>query len=117
MCRIQPELTQIDPVTVSQKICNNLYHGVETSEIDTMASLTAAALGSQHYEYQDLAGRLTISNLQKQVPYDLDSYLTHTQEHLADETVAIFRTYKDRIETELDPERDFLISFFGCKTL
>lgn len=117
MCLIQPKLTEIDPITVSQKICNNLYHGVETSEIDTMASLTAASLGSQHYEYQDLAGRLTISNLQKQVPYDLDTYIANTQEHLADETVAILRKHRDIIHKELDPERDFLISFFGCKTL
>lgn len=117
LCNIEPKLSSVDPIVVSQKICSNLYNGVETSEIDTMASLTAAALASKHYEFTDLAGRISISNLQKQVPYDLDTYIGHTRDHLADETVLVLRKYSDKWSDIIKPERDFLVSFFGCKTL
>lgn len=63
LCMIEPKLISVDPVVVSQKICSNLYDGVSTAEIDTMASHTAAALITQHYEYGDLAGRIAVSNL------------------------------------------------------
>lgn len=88
-----------------------------TVEIDTMASLTAASLGSKHYEFTDLAGRIAISNLQKQVPYHLDRYLEMVGDHLATETTDVMVKYKQDIEDMVQPDRDFLISFFGCKTL
>ena len=63
LCNMEPKLTSVDPILVSQKICSNLYHEVSTVEIDTMAALTSASLISNHYEFNSLAGRITISNL------------------------------------------------------
>ena len=117
LCNIPPTLTTIDPIVVSQKICNNLYNGVSTVEIDTMASLTAASLGSKHFEYSDLAGRIAISNLQKQIPYNLDTYLEAVGSHLSTETQEVITQHREEIESMIHPDRDFLISFFGCKTL
>jgi ribonucleoside-diphosphate reductase alpha chain len=82
-----------------------------------MAALTSASLGSKHFEYTDLAGRITISNLQKQVPYDLDAYVESVGDHLAPETRDIISLYRTKFDEMIQPERDFLISFFGCKTL
>ena len=115
LCQMEPKLKSIDPILVSQKICNNLYNEVTTTEIDTMAALTSASLISKHYEFNQLAGRITISNLQKQIPYHLDTYLSNVKEYLADETVQVLTSY-DWTKV-IRPERDFLVSFFGCKTL
>jgi hypothetical protein len=82
-----------------------------------MASLTAASLSSKHFEYGDLAGRITISNLQKSIPYDMETYISHVKDHLAEETIHILRKYEKEWPTIIDIKRDFLISFFGCKTL
>ena len=115
LCQMEPKLTSIDPIVVSQKICSNIYNRIPTTEIDTMASLTAAALSTKHFEYADLAGRIAISNLQKQVPYDMDTYISHVEEILSDETIMILKKYDWK--SIIDTDRDFLISFFGCKTL
>jgi len=82
-----------------------------------MASLTAASLGSKHFEYSDLAGRIAISNLQKQIPYNLDTYLEAVGSHLSTETQEVITQHREEIESMIHPDRDFLISFFGCKTL
>ena len=115
LCEMEPKLKSIDPIIVSQKICSNLYNLVSTAEIDTMAALTSASLISKHFEFNHLAGRITISNLQKQIPYDLSFYVSQVKDHLSEETVEILGKYD--WNSVIDQSRDFLISFFGCKTL
>ena len=117
LCVMEPSLTSVDPIVISQKICSNVYNKVTTAEIDTMASLTAASLSTIHYEYSDLAGRISISNLQKQLPYDMPRYISSVSHILADETVEILEKNQKVWEEIVKPDRDFLVSFFGCKTL
>ena len=47
------------------KIIDQLYDGIETTEIDNLTAQQCASEVTKHPDFGDLAGRLTISNHQK----------------------------------------------------
>jgi hypothetical protein len=53
-------------VLIAQKCINGVYHGVKTSELDSLAAETAAYLTTEHPDYSILAARIAVSNLHKQ---------------------------------------------------
>ena len=55
-----------DPIRVAQHVCSGVYSGVSTSELDELASQTAASLTSTHPDYAQLAARIAVSNMQGQ---------------------------------------------------
>ena len=44
----------IDPTVIAQKVCSEIYDGVKTSELDTLASEIAISLYSTHPDYSIL---------------------------------------------------------------
>ena len=52
----------IDPVIIAQKVCSEIYDGVKTSELDTLASETAISMYSTNLDYSILASRILVSN-------------------------------------------------------
>lgn len=60
------EPKHVDPVRVAQKVVAGVYDGVTTSQLDDLASETAAFLTTQHPDYGRLAARIAVSNLHKQ---------------------------------------------------
>ena len=61
-------LKNVDPILVAQKVIQNLYNGITTTELDELASRVCANLSSDIPDYGYLGGRLCISNLQKMTP-------------------------------------------------
>ena len=47
-----------DPILVAQKVTAGVYKGVKTSELDELASETAAGLATSHPDYSTLAARI-----------------------------------------------------------
>lgn len=70
LCDIEPKLSVevVDPVLIAQKVISGVFPGVKTSELDNLAAETAAAMSTTQTAYGDLAARIAISNLQKQIP-------------------------------------------------
>lgn len=58
----------IDPTYVTLKVTQGIYDGISTTELDVLASETAASLTTTHPDYAKLAGRLAVSNLHKTTP-------------------------------------------------
>ena len=48
------------------KVISGVYGGVTTTELDTLAAETAAAMTTKHPDYAVLAARIAVSNLHKE---------------------------------------------------
>jgi transcriptional regulator NrdR family protein len=55
----------INPTLLAQKIIQEIYDGIKTSEIDELAAQLCASLSTEHPDYLKLASRIEISNLHK----------------------------------------------------
>ena len=59
------ELKGVNPSSLSQKVIQNLYNGISTSEIDNYTANLSASLSIEHRDYALLAGRIVINNCHK----------------------------------------------------
>ena len=117
---------QIDETLVAQKVVQEIYDGVKTSDLDELASQIAIAMYSRDPDFKVLAGRIVISNHQKNTS---DSFWEKIQRMyrfesngqakplIADYLYEYVRKHKDRIESAIDYTKDFKYDFFGFKTL
>ena len=55
----------VDVTLVAQKVVQEIYDGVKTSELDELSSQIAIAMYSQNVDYKVLAGRIVMSNHHK----------------------------------------------------
>ena len=55
----------IDDTLVAQKVVQEIYDGVKTSELDELSSQIAVAMYSKDPDFKVLAGRIVISNHHK----------------------------------------------------
>ena len=51
---------------ITQRVVDGLYSGISTTELDTLAAETAAALTVRHPDYAILAARIAVTNLHKE---------------------------------------------------
>ena len=117
----------IDPVLITQKICSRIFSGITTTELDNLAAQICMSLVTDHFNFGVLGSRIAISNHQKNtsnkfldVVEDLNNNRDVHDELsplLNEEFVEIVRTHHQKIEQMIDYERDYLIDFFGFKTL
>lgn len=121
-------LPQVDPAFLAQKVIQGVYEGVETKQLDSLASETAAYLTTVHPDYEVLAARIAVSNLHKETQdnfaaliRDLYNYVNPKNGKLspliAKDVHDIIQENADKIEAFIDYERDFGYSYFGFKTL
>jgi ribonucleoside-diphosphate reductase alpha chain len=109
------------------KIIDQLYDGIQTTKIDELTAQQCASNASNHPDYNTLAGRIVVSNHHK----NTDSSFSYVMERLYNfidvkgiHSPLISREYWDIISANrglLDEmivdDRDYLIDYFGFKTL
>ena len=100
------------------KIMDQLYNNIHTSKIDELMSELCASMGSQHMDYSNLASMLIISNHQKEVVSSI-LYCIQTIDpgYLSHEYYSFVLMNHDYLESIIDYSRDYLIDYFGFKTL
>ncbi len=118
----------VDPVTISQSVCQGIYKGVTTSELDDLAAQTAAMRTTEHPDFAILASRISVSNLHKQIPktfakviHSLFSYVhPKTGEPapmIAKNVYDFVMKHADELNGAIVHDRDFQYDYFGFKTL
>ena len=109
------------------KIIDQLYDGIQTTKIDELTAQQCASNASNHPDYNTLAGRIVVSNHHK----NTDSSFSYVMERLYNfidvkgvHSPLISKEYWDIISANrslLDEmivdDRDYLIDYFGFKTL
>jgi ribonucleotide reductase alpha subunit len=109
------------------KVIDQLYDTIPTSKIDELAAEQCASLSTNHTDYGILAARIIISNHQKntnssfiKVIKDLSNFKNIQGENkqlVSNELLDFVNKFSDNIEEYIDHERDYLIDYFGFKTL
>lgn len=109
----------VDPTLISQKVINNLYTGIKTSDIDILSAETALYISVYEPKYEILAKRIAISNLHKITEKSFSKVTSKLYElGILDETYYTFIcNNSDTLDNIPQYERDYEFSYFGLKTL
>ena len=110
------EPLNVQPDKVAQKVFQSMYDGISTSEIDNLTAEVAVAMITEHPDYETLAMRVTVSNLQKNCPKTFSDAMValHTKGVVSAEFMKCVALELDGV---IQPSRDYDFGYFGIKTL
>ena len=117
----------INYVSLVQKIIDRLYDGISTSHIDELTAQQCTSLSTTHPDYGILASKILISNCHKNTNdnfFEISKQLynfkdIHNKHHpiIHKDQFKLIKKYAKELENFIDYERDYLIDYFGYKTL
>jgi len=109
------------------KVIDQLYDKIPAAKIDELAAEQCAALSTNHSDYAILAARIIISNHQKNTDSDFSDVMMNLynftnfkgeNKPLVSQTLCDFtQKYSHQLNEMIDHNRDYLIDYFGFKTL
>lgn len=118
---------QINYSSLAMKVIDQLYDKIETAKIDELAAEQCASLSTNHPDYGTLAARIVVSNHQKNTDpyfnmvvnrlYNFKNIHSEVKPLVSKEYFDFVSTYINEIEEMFDYNRDYLIDYFGFKTL
>ena len=113
--------------SLTMKVIDQLYDKIHTTKIDELTADHCISLSTHHPDYPILAGRILISNHQKntnpsfsEVMKQLYYYYDIHGEHcpiVSQELWEMVSRHRELFDEMVQHERDYLIDFFGFKTL
>jgi ribonucleoside-diphosphate reductase alpha chain len=117
----------IDVSEIAQKVCSRIYDGVKTFELDELAAYLCSSMSIEHPDYSILASRIIISNHHKNTSPSFSETIhilyNNKDNHdnqiplVSDELYNIVNKNKEKLNTHIDYQRDYLFDYFGFKTL
>ena len=118
---------KINFTTLAMKVIDQLYDGITTTKIDELMAEQCASMSSIRPEFNTLASHLIISNHHKNTKTSFFTVMnklynyrdTHGKPcHLVTkEFMNVVNANKDLWDKTIDYQRDYLIDYFGYKTL
>jgi ribonucleotide reductase alpha subunit len=118
---------QINYSSLVMKVIDQLYDKIPTTKIDELTAEQCAVMSTQHPDYAVLAGRVVVSNHQKNTDasfykvmeklYWLEDVHGKHSPLLSHDTWMNICANQDELEKMIDYTRDYLIDYFGFKTL
>ena len=120
-------LTSVNYASLIMKVIDQLYDGIPTTKIDELTAEQCAALSTQHPDYITLASYIATSNNHKNTDVSFYNVMNKLYENkdnqkcssplISETTMSTIIKYKNELENMIMYERDFLIEYFGYKTL
>ena len=118
---------QINYSSLVMKVIDQLFDGISTTKIDELTAEQCASLATQHPDYGTLAGRIVVSNHQKNTIssfydtmkqlFDFIDVRGDKSSLINEETWKVICENREFLESIVDYNRDYLIDYFGFKTL
>ena len=118
---------KINYTSLTMKIIDQLYDKISTTKIDELTAEQCAALSSTHYDYGTIASHIVVSNHHKNTVSDFREVIRalfnavdkngNLSPLLSKELYDVAETHGDAINAAIDFKRDYLIDYFGFKTL
>lgn len=109
------------------KVIDQLYNGIPTKKIDELTAEQCAAMSTQNPDYGILASIIVVSNHQKSTPsnfkdvveqlYNFKDVNGFDSPLVSKQLFDVVMKHHEDIERMIDYKRDYLIDFFGFKTL
>jgi ribonucleoside-diphosphate reductase alpha subunit len=123
---LSPELN-INCTNLAKKIIDRLYNSIPTTLIDELTAQQCASLSTTHPDYGKLGSRILISNCHKntqasilEISNKLYEFRDINNIHspiISKEQISLINKFHIEYENMIDYERDYLIDYFGFKTL
>jgi len=107
----------VNPNLVAQRVCSRIYDGVSTAELDELAGQICTSLMTENPDYGILATRIVISNNHKTTSPKFSQAMLQLESFLSKTLLEIVKEKGDIIDAQIDDDRDYLIDYFGFKTL
>jgi ribonucleoside-diphosphate reductase alpha chain len=118
---------KINYTSLVMKVIDQLYDGISTTKIDELSAEQCASMATIHPDYNTLAGRISISNHHKNTSNSFIDVMTllynYQDKHdkhspiVSEDLFTIIHKYGEELESLCDYSRDYLIDYFGFKTL
>ena len=112
---------------VAQKVCSRIHNNVKTYELDEFASQLCSSMMLEHPDYGVLASRLVISNHHKQTSPSFSEAMTMLYNNydcennhspiVSEKFYNIVIKNREKLNSYINYERDYLLDYFGFKTL
>ena len=109
------------------KVIEQMHNEIKSDEIDELCVQVATSLITVQYDYNTLASAICISNLHKTTDESILSvfeklykYCDESGKHcsiIRNDIYELVKNNRSEIENMIDYERDYLIDYFGFKTL
>jgi len=118
---------KINYTTLAMKVIDQLYDAISSTKIDELCAEQCASMASIHPDYSVLAGRISISNHHCNTSasfvevvnqlYNYKDNQGNPSPLISDELFLTVNSNRELFETMCDYTRDYLIDYFGFKTL
>ena len=123
---IEPKL-KITYAPLVMKVVDQFHDGITTNMIDELVAEQCASMSTTKVDYGDLAARIVVSNHQKSTSDSFSStmailynFIDHNKQESPLISSDLYHTVcrnESRLNAAIDYNRDFLIDYFGFKTL
>lgn len=120
-------ISSINYASLIIKVIDQLYNGISTTKIDELTAEQCAALSTLNPDYITLASYITTSNNHKNTDDSFYSSMTKLYKNkngqhihsplISHDVMKIVAEYREVFESMIHYKRDFLIEYFGFKTL
>lgn len=126
LCEKKPILNNIDSIEIAQKVCSQIYSGIDTVKLDELASEICASSITKHPDFGHLASRIVISNNHKQtlsfsetitILYNNIDKHNHKNPLISTEIYTTVCKHRERLDSYINYGRDYSFDYFGFKTL
>lgn len=118
---------QVNPISIAQYVCQGIYNGVTTQELDILAADQCISHITEHPDYGRLASHIIVSNHHKntsgnfaEIINRLYNFIDKTgKQHnlISKQLYDVVVANAELIQSHIDYKRDYLFDFFGFKTL
>jgi len=117
----------INYTSLAKKIIDRLYNDIPTTLIDELTAQQCASLATTHPDYGILSSKILISNCHKNTTgnflqickqlYEFKDIHNNQSSILSDNQILLIKKNHIEYENMIDYNRDYLIDYFGFKTL
>lgn len=121
------EKINIDPMKLSLKVIQSIHDKITTTELDEITSQICMNLSLEDIDWSVLGSRIIVSNHQKKVNWSFCKAMINLYNNvdvsgnksplINKELCDLVLKHSNEIESIIKPERDFLLDYFGFKTL
>jgi hypothetical protein len=118
---------KINYTTLVMKVIDQLYNGISTTKIDELSAEQCASMASIHPDYNILAGRIIVSNHHKNTNNTFSDVMSQLYEYydnhgkhsplISRDLYFLINNNNEKYDRLCDYSRDYLIDYFGFKTL
>ena len=118
---------QLNYTALVMKVIDQIFDGISTTKIDELSAEQCASMATINPDYSTLAGRIAVSNLHKNTSASFFDVVTKLYKHcdkagkhspiVSPDFYMAVHENKEFLESMCDYDRDYLIDFFGIKTL